>query len=327
MKCELGYYEPSDLTIYNNTELLDDSNIINKALDEDDELNGVVSNQNEAFKGNVTNFASKKVKVIYNGSKILNLDVGQQKGVKVTLPMLWGSFQVLREMDVKEDEKTVFKGFFYTLPKADSFAEIEITENNVLEVKKDKDRTRVVLIPEGEPQKRLKDDILGDDKGFHVENEGTLNNFAISIFNAFCFLGPEIYLLTGTKTSFIPYQLPANSNSKVKIKKSKRFSFLFGSQYHFGLCKKALNGQYTAYIYDAEQVFGIKKIIIANSQANEGPTLTLLGKDGRRNTQDPLDFSMKQFREDDIIRLKDWLNMAQKLLETTVSVTGLALEI
>ena len=176
MKCELGYYEPSDLTIYNNTELLEDSNIINKALDEDDELNGVVSNQNEAFKGNVTNFASKKVKIIYNGSKILNLDVGQQKSMKVKLPVLWGSFQVLRETDVKEDQKTVFHGFVYSLPKGEGPTEIHVTESNVLKVMNDDDKTKVLLIPEGQPKKLFEEDNAIDKKIFHVKNEGNIFN-------------------------------------------------------------------------------------------------------------------------------------------------------
>ena len=140
-------------------------------------------------------------------------------------------------------------------------------------------------------------------------------------------LGPEIQLLTGTKTSFNPYLLQAKSECKIQIKEAKRFTVLYGSQYHFGLCKKALNGQYTAYMYDAEQVYGIEKIVIADSQANEGPTVTLIGKNGRRNTQGPLDFKLKQFKEADIMRFKDWANMAATCLDTVVNIAGFAFDI
>ena len=77
-------------------------------------------------------------------------------------------------MDVKEEQKTVFKGFVYSLPKGKGPTEIHVTESNVLKVMNDGDKTQVLLIPEGQPTKLFEEDNAIDKKTFQVKNEGNI---------------------------------------------------------------------------------------------------------------------------------------------------------
>jgi len=317
LKEELGYENCEEINIYNQSKLLKDSDIVEDYFDEGDELNAVVTDQEEkAFEANTTNFSSKKVLIVYSvlgKKKFLNLEVRQQKALRVPLHFMRGVFAVLREQDDLQDDQTVFKGFKYNLPEDEGIRKIEITENHVLKYLNSKDTSAVQLIPIGKPIHIKEEEFSkGGKKIIQVENEG-----------------PEIYLVTGTKTSFNPYLLAPKSSNSLKILESKRFTVVSGSQFHFGLCRKAVQTErgpeYTCYMFDAMQILNPSKIMIKNSE-EEGPNVILLSDDGQENLQTPEDLPQKKFISGDRFRFDDWIKLgtvvASKIVSGVASLAG-----
>ena len=119
--------------------------------------------------------------------------------------------------------------------------------------------------------------------------------------------------MTGTKTSFNAHLLDDPKTTKsLKILESKRFTLVSGSQFHFGLCKNAVQTEkgpeYTCYMFDAMQILNASKIIIKSSE-EEGPTVILLSDDGQENLQTPEDLPQKKFISGDRYRFDDWVKL------------------
>jgi len=311
LKKTLNYKDLAEIQIFHQARLLDDEDKIQECLEDGDELNAVVADgdQRKTSKADTTNHSSKKVIIVYQRNKFLNLEVGQRKNLRVKSSFLWGTFCVLRELDVLEDNELVYQGFKYNLPEDTKIQEMQITENHVIKIMK-KDSSRVVLPPLGEPIKIKREELSKEKKKvFLVDNEG-----------------PEIYLLTGTKTSFNPYHLDANSKNSLKILESKRFKLFSGTQFHFGLCKKAVEtkvgAEYTAYMYDAIQVQNPQKIIIRNSGDGEGPNVVLINEQGGENVQKAQDLPQKIFTSNDRKRFDDWLKLGAEVGGQASKVAG-----
>jgi len=305
LKKSLGYENLEEIAVYHIATLLHDEDIIQECLEDGDELNAVVADQDESFAANTINYSSKKIIIRSERNKFLNLEVGEKKALRVECSFLWGTFAVFREVDALKDNETVYQGFKYNLPKDAEIQEIQISDKNVMKIMK-KGKSPVVIPPLGKPiEMKAEEFSKGKEKIFLVNNEG-----------------PEIYLLTGTKTSFNDYLLAPKSENSLKILESKRFKAVSGSKFHFGLCKKAvqteLGTEYTAFMYDANRVMNVKKILIRNSEEGEGPNVVLIDEEGDENIQTPQDLPQKIFKTSQIKKFDDWLKLVTDVVSSVV---------
>ena len=176
LKKTLNYKDLAEIQIFHQARLLDDEDKIQECLEDGDELNAVVADgdQRKTSKADTTNHSSKKIIIVYQRNKFLNLEVGQRKNLRVKSSFLWGTFCVLRELDVLEDNELVYQGFKYNLPEDAKIQEMQITENHVIKIMK-KDSSRVVLPPLGEPIKIKREELSKEKKKvFLVDNEGEI---------------------------------------------------------------------------------------------------------------------------------------------------------
>jgi len=306
LKRSLNYENLDEIKLFNEANLLKDDEKLEDCLEDGDELNAVVNDQEEkSFMADTKNYSTKKVLIRSQRKKFLNLNVGQKKALRVEISFLWGTFAVLREQDVLKNNESVYQGFKYNLPNDDGIQEIQITEKHVMK-KMREDSSFVVLPPIGKPIEIKEEEFSkGKKKTFLVDNEG-----------------PEIYLLTGTKTSFNQYLLAPNSQNSLKFVESKRLKLLSGAEFHFGLCKKPVQTQlgpeYTAYMYDALQILSPQKIIIRNSEDGEGPNVVLIDDDGGENIQSHQDLPRKMFNTYDRKRFDDWLKLGTEVVSKGV---------